>query len=106
MQIEVLQIGAIGDNVFAQLHSINRLFTGEVFIRWPSEMFIPNTVAHSIENDALEAVIIMHGPSDAGIAHHLWHDLFGEDEIAADEVSGAALGRIHAATFLVTKAIR
>ena len=106
MQIEVLQIGAIGDNVFAQLHSINRLFTGEVFIRWPSEMFIPDTVAHNIENDALEAVIIVHGPPDAGIARHLWHDLFGKDEIAADEVSSAALGRIHAATFLVQSLIK
>ena|GEM_PF-2670335 len=97
-----MQIGAVGDNIFAQLHSMNRLITGEVFIRWSSEMFIPDTVAHSVENDALEAVIIVHGPPDAGIACHLWHDSFGEDNIAADKVGGAALGGIHATTFSVS----
>ena len=62
-------------------------------------MFVPDAVAYSIENDAPATMIIVNRPPDAGIARHLWHDLFGEHEIAADEVGGAALSWIHTAPF-------
>ena len=67
-----------------------------MYVRRARAMFMPDTVTHSIENDGLETVITSHMPPDVGSARHLWHDFFGEDKIAADELGDAAFDWIHA----------
>ena len=84
-----MQIDTASNNIFAQLHCPNSLNVGKMFISWARKMFMPMSVANSIKHDALKAMVVLHGPPDLTVAHHLRHDLFGKGHITADEVCSA-----------------
>jgi hypothetical protein len=90
-----MQIGPKGHNIFTQLHGMNSLIVGKVFIGWARKVFVPSFVAYSIKNNALKAVIVLYGPLNTLKACHLRHDFFGKVHIATDQVSFAVWAKAH-----------
>ncbi|MEM8970506.1 MAG: hypothetical protein AAGD43_00375 [Pseudomonadota bacterium] len=69
-----MKVYATFDDIPTELNAADSLIIREVFVRRAWDSIIPNAATDRIQNNALETMIIPHGPSDPGIESHLRHD--------------------------------
>ncbi len=96
-----MQISAAVHNLFAQLHRPKSLILSKVFVGRPLKIIIPSSVANSIQNDALKAMIVLHWPLDFRFSRHLWHHFCSIVSIQSYKFREVAFTISHIVSFIL-----